>query len=241
MTQTLAVSKRTLRILRAHARHIQRLSRRAIGDVVEIGRRLSDAKCRLGHGRFLVWLQAEFGWSERTAQNFMRVYDLHGKFANFADLNVPLSALYLLAAPSTPDKALFATAARAGIGTGLSLAEVREIIANSRRASPIRRLVHIAKQIMGSIEKATLDDVTATVERHVVTLPSDEADGVKNFVHEIINKRLERHEQKIDQLKSEIKHLEELRSRVPRHSQESYNPFILPSFVTHCPRYGHGR
>jgi hypothetical protein len=86
--------------------------------VVEIGRRLTDAKRRLGHGRFLVWLAAEFGWSERTAENFMRVYVLRGKFANFADLDVPLSALYLLAAPSTPDAALFATAARAGTVSG---------------------------------------------------------------------------------------------------------------------------
>ena len=207
--------------------------------VVEIGRRLTDAKRRLGHGRFLVWLAAEFGWSERTAENFMRVYDLHGKFADFADLEVPLSALYLLAAPSTPDNALFAAAARAGNGAGLSLVEVRQIIANSRRASPIRRLVHIARQLMAKIENAPIADVSAIVERLVATLPSDEGDGVKNFVHEIINKRLERHENRMNQLKFEIERLEQLRSRVPRHSQSG--PYILPPFMAHCPRYGHGR
>jgi hypothetical protein len=158
MAQVVAVSglsARTARILRAHARHIQRLGRRVIGDVVEIGRRLTDAKRRLGHGKFLVWLAAEFGWSERTVENFMRVYDLQGKFANFADLHVPLSALYLLAAPSVPDQALFAVAARAGNGAGLSLDEVKEIIANSRRASPLRHMIHLAKQILREVQKDT--------------------------------------------------------------------------------------
>jgi hypothetical protein len=41
---------------------------------------------------------------DRTALNFMRVYDM-SKTENFSDLNIPLSSLYLLAAPSTPEKA----------------------------------------------------------------------------------------------------------------------------------------
>jgi hypothetical protein len=225
-----AVSKRTARILRSHARHIQRLSRRAIGDVVEIGQRLTDAKRRLGHGRFLVWLAAEFGWSERTAENFMRVHNLQGKFANFADLNVPLSALYLLAAPSTPDQALFATAARAGDGAGLSLVEVKEIIANSRRASPIRRLVHIARQIMAAIENASVADVPTIVDRHAAQLPSDQGDGVKNFVHELINKRLERDEQRIYQLEREVKRLKQLIAVV---ELPQSGPYVLPPFMAY--------
>jgi hypothetical protein len=36
----------------------------------------------------------------------MRVHELHRKNANFANLGLPVSALYLLAAPSTPDKAI---------------------------------------------------------------------------------------------------------------------------------------
>jgi hypothetical protein len=37
-----------------------------------------------------------------TAWNFMKVYELSLKYSNFEDLNIPVSALYLLAAPSTP-------------------------------------------------------------------------------------------------------------------------------------------
>src|SRR5262245_60793240 len=120
------LSKPTRLILRAHAREIQRLGRRARGDIIGIGRRLSDAKELLGHGRFLTWLAAEFGWSDKTAERFMSVYALAGKFDNLSNLEVPISALYLLAAPSTPDKALEAVAMRVGNGNGVSVAEVKD-------------------------------------------------------------------------------------------------------------------
>jgi hypothetical protein len=63
---------------------------------------LTEVKERLPHGKFLSWLKGEFGWAERTAQNFMRVYEL-SKSANFADLTLDISALYLIAARSTPE------------------------------------------------------------------------------------------------------------------------------------------
>jgi hypothetical protein len=133
----IAIAARTGRILRSHARHIQQIGRRAVRDIVEIGRRLCDAKRRLGHGKFLCWIAAEFGWSERTAENFMRIYDLSKseKFANLDVVQLPISALYLLAAPSTPDQAIEQVAMRAGNSNGLSLADVKDIIANSRRSS----------------------------------------------------------------------------------------------------------
>jgi hypothetical protein len=110
-----ALSGRTARILRAHARHIQRLGRRALGDIIEIGRRLADAKRRLGHGKFLTWIAAEFVWSEKTAERFMSVYLLAGKFDNLSNLDLPVSACYLLAAPSTPDAAIEGIAMRVGV------------------------------------------------------------------------------------------------------------------------------
>jgi hypothetical protein len=52
----------------------------------------------------LPWLEREFEWTDRHALNFMRVYELTGKSENFSDLSLPVSGLYLLAAPSTPDE-----------------------------------------------------------------------------------------------------------------------------------------
>jgi hypothetical protein len=59
------------------------------------------AKRRVGHGKFLCWLGAEFGWSDKTAERFMSVDALAGKIDNLSDLELPISALYLLAAPCT--------------------------------------------------------------------------------------------------------------------------------------------
>jgi hypothetical protein len=57
---------------------------------------------RLGHGNFLPWIEAEFGMSEWTARNFMRVAEeFGGKSGTVPDL--PPTVLYQLAAPSTPE------------------------------------------------------------------------------------------------------------------------------------------
>jgi hypothetical protein len=52
-----------------------------------------------GHGNWLPWLEREFGWTDRTARNFMAVHEAAAKSEKFSDLNVPVSGLYLLAAP----------------------------------------------------------------------------------------------------------------------------------------------
>ena len=184
------LSKRTGIILRVHARAIQRLGRRVIADVVEIGRRLNDAKNRLGHGKFLTWLVAEFGWSERTAENFMRVYDLYRKSEKFADLQVPISALYLLAAPSTPDKALEEVATRIGNGNDVSLAEVKDIIDKSRRGSSLRHLIRVALQILG-VMPCDSRDWDQVLDRH---LAGADREQVLAIVHRKCSERLERRE-----------------------------------------------
>ena len=89
-------------VVTKHAEAIRCLGKRIVADVIEIGRRLTECKKVLGHGNWGVWLDREFGWSDRQALNFMRVYELaESKSENFSDLHLPVSVLYLLAAPST--------------------------------------------------------------------------------------------------------------------------------------------
>lgn len=88
-------------LVQQHTSEIRSIMRRTAYDAIEIGQKLIEIKLRLGHGRFIDWLGAEFDWSERTAQNYMRVAD---KFATVADLGeIAPSALYLLAASTTPE------------------------------------------------------------------------------------------------------------------------------------------
>jgi hypothetical protein len=81
---------------------IHELARLTAATIVEIGRNLTEVKERVGHGKFLDWIDKEFGWGDRSARNFMMVYDRF-KTANFADLEIDVSALYLIAAPKTSE------------------------------------------------------------------------------------------------------------------------------------------
>src|SRR5262249_20975723 len=56
--------------VRSSADRIRERVRKTVEDIIEVGRDLLAAKEALEHGQFGPWLKAEFGWSERTAQNF---------------------------------------------------------------------------------------------------------------------------------------------------------------------------
>ena len=94
-----------------------------VGDIIEIGRRFTEAKALAGHGDWLPWLEREFGWSEDTALRFMQVYEM-SKSRNLRDLNLRVSGLYLLAAPSTPEPARTEVIERAEAGEHLTHARV---------------------------------------------------------------------------------------------------------------------
>ena len=73
--------------------------RRGGQAVLDIGRGLLEAKSMLPHGEWLPWLNTRIGYSEKTAQNFMR---LAREFSNpqaLADLGAT-KALALLALPA---------------------------------------------------------------------------------------------------------------------------------------------
>lgn len=89
--------------VRKAAERIKVRMERTVQDIIEIGIDLNKVKASLGHGHFLRWIEAEFGMAERTARNFMSVAQTYaGKSATVADL--PVRALYELAAPSTPQE-----------------------------------------------------------------------------------------------------------------------------------------
>lgn len=48
---------------------------------IEIGKRLSEAKEMVGHGNWSNWLETEVNYSQRTAQNLMKIYEEYGRGA----------------------------------------------------------------------------------------------------------------------------------------------------------------
>jgi hypothetical protein len=68
------------------AAEIRRLGSNVVRDVIAVGQKLTEAKAQCPHGEWLAWLEREFRWSDRTALNFMRLYELSKNFESFANL-----------------------------------------------------------------------------------------------------------------------------------------------------------
>jgi hypothetical protein len=86
---------------RAAAERIRGRMQLAAESIIEVGRELIEQKKALGHGNFLPWIEAEFGMSRQTADNLVHVANVYGdKLPSIS--NLAPTALYALAAPSTP-------------------------------------------------------------------------------------------------------------------------------------------
>ena len=84
------------------AQSIHARLKRTAEDVIAIGLDLIAVKVRLGHGQFLSWMKSEFEMTEMSAVRFMQVAKRFGNKSNIM-LDLPITILYALAAPSTPD------------------------------------------------------------------------------------------------------------------------------------------
>jgi len=116
------------------AAEIRALTSTALSTIIEIGRRFAEAKAMIPHGEWGNWLKESTGYSQRTAQNFMRLYEAYGdeqgslfgasaKTKAFADL--PYSKALALLSVSEEEREEFAEAVDAA---GISLRELQEKI-----------------------------------------------------------------------------------------------------------------
>ena len=118
--------------LALHAEAIRALLIRTKDQIIEIGCRLAECNEHIGHGNWYAWLDREFGWSVDTAENFIHVYEM-SKTRDFRGLNLPISALYLLARPSTPKAARDEIFESAKVGK-VAVADVKQAIAAHKTA-----------------------------------------------------------------------------------------------------------
>jgi hypothetical protein len=177
-----AIAQRNDAFLTDHANRIRKLGKRVVSDAIEIGKLLSECKDRLEHGEWLPWLKREFSWSDRHARNFMKLHQLSTRSENFSNLNLPLSSLFLLAAPSTPEAAREEVVARAEAGEQLQHQDVQEIVDEARGQSEPSSRVH---QQRGTLRRqpdgifAPTDQVTGDDADHA-DFTGDNADHVDN-------------------------------------------------------------
>lgn len=167
------LSAETEAFVRETTIEIRKLAQRSAQDIRDIGLKLIQVKTRLGHGRFGRWLQDEFGWTERTAQNFMRVADRF-KSEMFADLNVAPTALYMLAAPSTPKTAVDEVKKRSKNGR-VTTSEVEGIVkAHKRVVTPPAPPISVADPSL-SWEEQYGEQVRTHLGEVVFLIPGERA------------------------------------------------------------------
>jgi hypothetical protein len=131
---------------RSAADRIRERLTKTLEDLIEVGSDLLEVKEALPHGQFGPWLKAEFGWSERTAQNFMSVAERF-KSANFAELPIQPSAAYMLAAPAVPDEARQVAIEKAEAGETITFTTAKEIVAEAKKKGKKRAKAIPADQL----------------------------------------------------------------------------------------------
>ncbi|CCQ48983.1 MULTISPECIES: DUF3102 domain-containing protein [Crocosphaera] len=130
-----ALGKEQEQIIQQLTQEIRDCLRRSAQDIWEIGQKLADVRDRLKYGQFDTWLKTEFGWSRRTAYNFISVYQTFGERANLAKVNIATSALYLLSAPSTSQKVREEFLQKARSGETITYKQLSEVIQKEKSAT----------------------------------------------------------------------------------------------------------
>ncbi|MEM8829538.1 MAG: DUF3102 domain-containing protein [Cyanobacteria bacterium P01_G01_bin.19] len=153
---------------------IKILIRQAARDIVEVGQKLVAVKKQLKHGEFRNWLKAEFDWSVSSATKFMQVYDKF-KNINFTHFDFSASALYALAAPSTPESARKHALELADRGESITYSLAKQIVKHHKELEKI----DFDSSNRHSFEQKTLPD---TADTSVASKPST-IDPVRERVH----------------------------------------------------------
>lgn len=133
---------------------IRDAAKKTAQGIVLIGQWLTEVKARLPHGGWLPWLETEFGWSQRTAYRFIDVY--HSvKLANLANLEIDVSALYLITAPKTPEPVRQEVIQRAQSGEPMTRAKAVEVLEQYKQRAEVPTPT-VARQIAISTGVPTL-------------------------------------------------------------------------------------
>jgi len=166
------------------------LERKTGEQIVEIGRILMEVKERIGHGTFGEWLDAEFGWTDRTAQRFIQVATA---FENRQIVGFAPSALYALASNSVPDDIRAGFIAKAEAGEKITHKQVVTVLRETRAD-----LNQPAYEPTRSVELAQVDQEsepidTPFIDRRPVAIASEreQQKGVARREQEVANRLME--------------------------------------------------
>ena len=166
-----ALDAPTSQFVKVQTGEIRGLMKRTVESIFEIGQRLITVKQRLGHGRFGSWLETEFDWDERTARRFMSVAEnLKNKSDTVSEINFAPSALYILAAPSTPEAARDEAFARAKAGESITKKTAKDI--KQKYALPSVKLESALKQEIQPVSQlsSTASNTPPRIKQEIVAI-----------------------------------------------------------------------
>lgn len=157
----------------------------ALMYIVEIGRRLVEAKSALPHGEWGGWLKNEVGFSQSTAENYMRLFEEYGAsqitiFGASVDsqtfAKLPYSKALALLAVEREEREKFAEEVGAD---DLSVKELKKVIAE--RDAEKKRITELEDKL-AELDKARIDAEEAAAD--VSTLEDKIADLEKSLADE---------------------------------------------------------
>lgn len=154
-------------LVKQRTEEIKERLKRSAQDIWEIGQKLFEVRSKLAYGQFDSWLTAEFGWSRRTAYNFIKVYEAFPERATVAQVSIAASALYQLSSPSTPQKVREDFIQRAKDGEKITRQDIRlaskqkKLVASDTILNPAeptdtkQKIVAVIPHPLGVIEPPT--------------------------------------------------------------------------------------
>ena len=174
------------------ANRIRELQADVQRGIFQIGFELIAAKEQVGHGGWADWLKKEFEWTQRTANNFMRVADRFGKMENVFQFQ-PSALQAMLALPEGDEQEFID--AQAAAGTPVEQQSAREVQKNvkqfkqrqaakkdSDNTEPVDELQHVRADV--DAEEIEAREVVAEPKPAAEPLPAqmNEPDEVTNVV-----------------------------------------------------------
>lgn len=184
-------------------------------DVAEIGKHLAEVRERFGRGdnpQFLAWALDTLGWSQATVYRYIKIYKFSqtSDFINVDKIDLDVSSLYLLAAPSTSDEVRAEVIEQATTGTEkvthktVKKTVARHTQAKKEKAAPVDRLwVEVAKAV----------EDEAPTEPHYMLVKPDEMPPIvhvdppapaDDFMIGHLREEIGARDEEIDELKSSI-------------------------------------
>ena len=127
------VSPETAETLRLSAARIRGMQDTLATAAANIGCLLLESKNVLGHGAFTSWINVEFSMTDRTARNYISLYEAFGGKTETVSV-LPMSALYALSSPAVSEEMRLGVVDKLQSDSPPSVDEIMSMVRSARAA-----------------------------------------------------------------------------------------------------------